>query len=193
MTKLTGAQGPIANAGSDIAISPGELTLFDGSQSYDPDGEIASYEWTAEAFGSTTLSGVGPQYQFSEEGIYTVTLTVTDNDGSTATDTVIVTVSNQTCETNFPQLYIRGTNNSWTTIQMTVNDSCQFEAVLDFGSATDERFKFDVYGNWVENYGDNNNDGIADLTGNDIFITQGAGSYKITFDDSHLNYSITKL
>ncbi|UAB73117.1 immune inhibitor A [Vibrio sp. SCSIO 43132] len=52
------------------------------NSSSDPDGEIASYLWD---FGNgQTSTDVNPTWQYVEAGEYTVSLTVTDNDGATA-------------------------------------------------------------------------------------------------------------
>ena len=57
---------------------------FDASASTDPDGQIVSYEWD---FGDTqTASGVTVTHVFtvqSESRVFTVILTVTDDDGAT--------------------------------------------------------------------------------------------------------------
>ncbi|EMR74336.1 PDK repeat-containing protein, partial [Thermoplasmatales archaeon SCGC AB-539-N05] len=47
-------------------------------QSYDPDGDIISYEWDFDDGGTSTSQN--PVHAFTEEGTYTVTLTVMDND-----------------------------------------------------------------------------------------------------------------
>jgi len=53
---------------------------FDASPSVDPDGWIVSYDWD---FGDgTSDSGMVLSHVFSEIGTYTVSLTVTDNDGN---------------------------------------------------------------------------------------------------------------
>ena len=57
----------------------GEEITFDASSSYDPDGEIVSYNWT---FGDGNgTEGEVVTYTYSKAGNYTSTLTVTDNDG----------------------------------------------------------------------------------------------------------------
>jgi parallel beta-helix repeat protein len=82
---------PIAEAGPDQTVIIGESVQFDGSSSSDPDGIIASYQWE---FGDLTPAGHGVVFihAYSVEGTYTVTLTVTDDDGVTGTDTATVTV-----------------------------------------------------------------------------------------------------
>jgi len=66
---------------------------FDGSGSYDTDGSISTYDW---AFGDgSTDSGEFVSRTYQEAGTYTVTLTVTDNEGATDTDTQEVTVGSQ--------------------------------------------------------------------------------------------------
>ena len=84
---------PVADAGSNQTVLVGETVNFDGSGSYDPDGGNLTYSW---AFGSgatpATGSGATPSCTYSTPGTKTVTLTVTDNNGATASDTVTVTV-----------------------------------------------------------------------------------------------------
>ena len=68
---------------------------FDGRGSYDPDGGELTYSW---AFGAdadpATAEGVMPFCIYSTRGTKTVTLTVTDDKGATASDTVTITVYN---------------------------------------------------------------------------------------------------
>jgi PKD repeat protein len=64
---------------------------FDGSDSYDPDGSIASYDWD---FGDgNTGSGVTTSHTYAVGGSYTVVLTVTDDEGATGSDSQDVAVS----------------------------------------------------------------------------------------------------
>jgi len=76
---VTGNQGPIADAGLDQTVILGESCIFDVGGSYDPDGTIVFYDWD---FGDGTLgSGQIITHEYASVGVYTATLTVTDNDG----------------------------------------------------------------------------------------------------------------
>ena len=83
---------PVANAGPDQNITVGELINFDGSESYDPDGIIISYDWTSSIDGKLGLGKIIQNIRL-REGIHTVTLLVSDGE-LTDTDTCIVRVSN---------------------------------------------------------------------------------------------------
>lgn len=64
---------------------------FDGSGSTDSDGTIASYSWD---FGDgSTGSGVTASHSYSADGTYSVTLTVTDDEGATDSSTQSVSVT----------------------------------------------------------------------------------------------------
>jgi len=79
-----------ANA-SATAITLGETITFDASASSDPGADTLTYQWD---FGDTiTGSGVNPTYTYSSAGQYDVTLTVTDEDGASDTDTIRITVN----------------------------------------------------------------------------------------------------
>ena len=84
-------QAPVANAGLDRNVNVNDVVNFDASLSYDPDGNIVSYSWD---FGDgTTATGLTTTHSYTSQGTYTVTLTVTDNDGLISTDTAIVNVA----------------------------------------------------------------------------------------------------
>ena len=55
---------------------------FDGSSSFDSDGSIVSWKWELE--GEASYSGAQLIHRYSQIGSKRVTLTVTDNDGSTS-------------------------------------------------------------------------------------------------------------
>ena len=90
-------QPPVANAGPDQTVTDddrngSEVVTLSGAASTDPDGNatITSYIWKE---GATTLAtGVTANVPF-DVGAHTVTLTVTDNGGLTASDSLVVTVN----------------------------------------------------------------------------------------------------
>jgi hypothetical protein len=87
---------PVADAGSDQTIdctcSGGDSVTLDGSGSYDPDNDLLTYTWTG-VFG--TLSGEVVQ-PLLPPGVHTIILTVEDNKGGSASDSIIVTVNEDT-------------------------------------------------------------------------------------------------
>jgi len=71
-----------------------ETIELDGTYSSDRDGEIVNYTWDLDD--GTTLYGEKIQHIYTESGKYTVTLTVTDNDGLTSEDTAEVNIQKDT-------------------------------------------------------------------------------------------------
>ena len=71
----------------------GEEITFDASSSYDPDGEIVSHNWYFGDRNST--EGKVVTHAYSKAGNYTVTLTVTDNDGLQGSTSKVVEVKDQ--------------------------------------------------------------------------------------------------
>ena len=70
-----------------------QTIIFDASDSYDPDGTILSYDWD---FGDGEVgSGINASHVFTQPGQYTVTLIVTDNNGSTFSKSIIVNVTSE--------------------------------------------------------------------------------------------------
>lgn len=81
---------PVAEAGQDQAALAGQAVVFDAGDSFDSDGRIVLYEWD---FGDGVIeSGFRVSHAFSRSGTAVITLTVTDNDGQTASDTITVNV-----------------------------------------------------------------------------------------------------
>jgi len=71
----------------------GEQVSFDGSASSDPDGgSIQSYSWDFDGDGTADASGQQPTHTYERAGTYQVELTVTDDEGQTASTTETVTV-----------------------------------------------------------------------------------------------------
>ena len=83
---------PIANAGPDQTVSEGDTVFLAGTDSEDPDGDIIQFDWD---FGDGGVGqGATVSHVYPENGAFTVTLTVTDNEGATGNDTALVTVVN---------------------------------------------------------------------------------------------------
>jgi PKD repeat protein/methionine-rich copper-binding protein CopC len=88
---------PVARSGPNRDVDEGTAVEFDAADSTD-DWGITNYSWT---FGDgTTASGETSTHAYDEAGIYTVTLTVTDDAGHTDADTLTVTVGNETAATD---------------------------------------------------------------------------------------------
>jgi lysophospholipase L1-like esterase len=99
--KVTVNGPPLAVAGADQVVNAGTAVALDGSASSDPGGAIASHQWAQTAgsplvslagAGTATASFTAPQVESG--GVDLVfRLTVTDNKGATAEDTVTVHVN----------------------------------------------------------------------------------------------------
>ena len=89
-------QSPIADAGPDATVFGDPLAggaasvVLDGSGSTDPDGVITSYVWTNES-GTTIGTGVSPTVSLPV-GTNEIVLTVTDDNGASDTDAVVIMV-----------------------------------------------------------------------------------------------------
>ncbi|MEK6481684.1 malectin domain-containing carbohydrate-binding protein [Catalinimonas sp. 4WD22] len=86
---------PVADAGADQSVvdsddSGTEAVTLDGSGSNDTDGTISSYSWAAE--GVEIATGANPTVDLAL-GSHIITLTVTDDQGASNTDDVVVTVN----------------------------------------------------------------------------------------------------
>ncbi|RYE16591.1 MAG: T9SS type A sorting domain-containing protein, partial [Sphingobacteriales bacterium] len=88
---------PVAAAGANQSIQlPINKVLLDGRMSSDPNGSIASYQWSLvsgpQAAVIATPSKDSTTVTFVNDGVYIYRLTVTDNAGLSATDDVQITV-----------------------------------------------------------------------------------------------------
>jgi len=90
-----GGQAPNEGPTARIDVSPaepvaGEQITFDGTGSADPDGTIASYEWTLD--GDVVSSEPSDTFTL-DAGEYTAGLTVTDDDGASDAASATLTVA----------------------------------------------------------------------------------------------------
>ena len=94
-------QAPSADAGSNQSVSPRIRVYLDGSGSSDADGDIVSYAWTQLSGKSVRLRNANsavanfraPRVKRGQTRLLTFELTVTDDDGATATSQVSVSVT----------------------------------------------------------------------------------------------------
>ncbi len=95
--KYGGNQAPVVKMSSDKLFGPSPLTVnFTGVNSSDPDGTITAYNWN---FGDGTASTIAnPSHGFTAPANtptkFVVRLTVTDNEGASSTDSIIISVNN---------------------------------------------------------------------------------------------------
>ncbi len=86
---------PVAIAGADQLIAPGETLTFDAGQSFDPDGNLVSYRWEFDDLGAP-LEALTIDRAYTSAGVWSAQLIVTDDSGvlnATATDDIIVRVN----------------------------------------------------------------------------------------------------
>ena len=134
-----------------------EIT-FNGSKSHDPDGTITNWFW---AFGDN-LYGTGKtvQHTYSKAGTYTVTLTVTDNEGATNTDATTCVIKQQNRPPTTPIITgpTNGTKNTmytYTAVSTDAdNDTIQYtfdwgDSVSQFSGFLPNRTIFTVNHSWA--------------------------------------------
>jgi len=92
----TGNDVPVADAGPDqIGVPSGQITL-DGSASYDPDGDVITYQWTQIAGPNVTLNGATnakATFTSVDSQSYAFRLTVKDTYGAQSMAKVTITTS----------------------------------------------------------------------------------------------------
>ena len=84
----------MASSGANVTVQDAdangvETVTLNGAASSDPDGAVVNWLWTEN--GLQIASGVSATLSFSL-GTHTVDLTVTDDQGATAVDTLIISV-----------------------------------------------------------------------------------------------------
>ena len=88
----SGTRPPFARTDGPYASSEGSAASMNAAASFDSNGTVVNYLWS---FGDgTTASGSTVNHVYAQDGEYTVTLIVTDNDGLNDEITTTATVSN---------------------------------------------------------------------------------------------------
>ena len=124
---------PEARPEADSEVLAGDALGFDGSNSFDADGIVESYEWDFGDGG--TASGSEASHTYVKPGTYTVTLKVTDDQGATDTSTAMVkvkpteTISPSTTATLSPEPNANGWNNTALTVNLRADDGAEGSGV----------------------------------------------------------------
>jgi PKD repeat protein len=161
---------------SPMNITAGQIVTFT-STSYDPDGYLVSQNWYIDNVFAG--SGITMQRNFSNSGIYMVTLTVTDNSGVQVSKTKQIIVY---CPVNVPPV----ADFIYVPAAPVANESITFTST-----------SHDVDGTIVKEEWDFNNDGLFTVSGHSLartFATPGnyPVSLKVT-DNAGATSIVTKI
>ena len=160
----------------------GEPVLFDGSYSFDFDGEVVSHEWDFDGDGEIDAVGITAQTIFPVAGLHDVTLTITDDTGHSDSITFTIDVRpGQVVITLHPPV----ANFVYTPEQPTVGELVLFDGSgsTDFdGEIVSHKWDFD---------GDGEIDAIG-ITAQTVFPVAGLHNVTLTVtDDTGHSDSIT--
>lgn len=120
-TTTTSNVAPTVNAGSDQTIALPTNAIAIQASASDPDGSIASYQWSKVSGGAASLSGVTSSKLSAtnlEAGTYAFRLTVKDDKGASKSDDVNVIVASST--TNKLPVVSAGSDKSTTNNYFTI-------------------------------------------------------------------------
>lgn len=157
--------------------STGERIRFDGSSSFDPDGQIRRFEWDLDGDGNIEATGRNVYTRYNSRGRVRVTLKVTDNDGATSSTSQNVRIgqSNQGPEADF----------RYSPSSPTVGETIRFD-----GSSSSDTDGSVVSWDW-----DFNGDGRTDKSGRVVWISfnsPGTREVKLTVTDDNGATSSTR-
>jgi len=135
---------PLADAGLDQSVRRGATVLLDATGSRDPDGEIVDYEWSITRPDGTArtpdcVDCPRTRFRPNATGRFAITVTVTDDDGATATDTLYVNVS----PGRPPAVTVRGPRT------VPIGNAVTYTAAIDGGAAPLSRVVWRVDGRVV--------------------------------------------
>jgi PKD repeat protein len=154
---------PTVTTGSDLSVGEGETIYFSGIFTDPGLLDTHTIEWDF-GDGNTDSGTLTPTHAYGDNGIYTVNLTVTDDDGGVGYDTLTVTVSNKA-----------------PSVSATMISSAQEGDTVNFGgSFTDPGFLDTHTIKW--NFGDGNTDS-GTLTPSHVYGDNGIYTVSLTVTD----------
>jgi hypothetical protein len=166
-------QPPVARAGTDIAITlPTNSVTLNGSASSDPDGSISKYAWT-KVSGPTQflIASTGSAITVVSNlvaGTYVFRLTVTDNNGATASDDIMVIVNTTSSPGNQAPIANAGTD---ITVQLPIAS-----ITLDGSASYDSDGRIISY-KWVKVSGPTTFTLLTPLAATTVFSNLAPGTY----------------
>ncbi|MCI0566319.1 S8 family serine peptidase [bacterium] len=171
---------PVSNAGPDQEGFLGSAFSFSGLSSYDADGTLTRYEWD---FGDGGIAlGSNVVHTFAAEGVYAVTLTVTDNEGFTSSDAAIVNVLPNPAS---PTIFVEDITFTYETF----GSRSSYCRVTAFTLIHDENSQpvsgVSVNGRWSGAY-EKNVAGVTARDGSAAFVSKwvrGCGTFTFTVND----------
>ncbi len=148
---------------ADFSYITTNTTVSFTNASSDPDEDTLTYLWD---FGDgTTSTDQNPTHTYTADGIYTVTLTVTDTEGATDTTSQVVTVSSdQTSPSNNPPN---------ANFNYTVDNATRTVTFYDLSGDEDDDNLTNLW-----DYGDNTTSNESNLTHTHTY--EGNGTYTVT-------------
>jgi PKD repeat protein len=93
LTVMVNNVAPTVDAGADQTVDEGTTVNFAGSYTDPGSEDTYTIDWDF-GDGNTESGTLTPTHVYADNGVYTVTLTVTDDDGGMGTDTLTVMVNN---------------------------------------------------------------------------------------------------
>ena len=147
---------------SDTIVLTNHTITFNGSESYDPDGSVILWFWD---FGDgDNDTGVIASHAYLDNGNYTVTLAVTDDDGSTSVANATKTVLNRPPIASFTE----------STENATIGETINFNASGSYDSDGS-------IVNYFWDFGDGSND--TGITASHAYATNGTFIVTLTVTD----------
>ena len=166
---------------ADFTYTTTDLTVDFTDQSTDTDGSVVAWSWNFGDGGTSTDQN--PSYTYAADGTYTVSLTVTDDDGATGSTSQDVSVSSGT--TNSPPT----ADFTYTTSELTASfkdastdsDGSVVGWSWDFGdggtsTAQNPSYTYAADGTYTVSLTVTDDDGATGSTSQDVTVSSGSSS-----------------